>query len=133
MMTNDIRGWMGPTFSWRLFYGWRKTPKKLNQGNWFDRRSKPGPLGERQWCYPRKQRCGDRAAYYFRVGSYEYGDWNIYITDYWSCTQILLIQNIYINRNIKIKNVGKLLFRIKKENFRVLELGNSFVIFIYNT
>ena len=28
------------------------TQKNLNQENWPERGSNPGPLGERQWCYP---------------------------------------------------------------------------------
>ena len=34
-------------------HGTTKNPgKNLNQENWSDRGSNPGPLGERQWCYP---------------------------------------------------------------------------------
>ena len=48
MMANDIRGWLGPKFSWHVSYGWEKTRKKFNQENWPDRGSNPGSLCERQ-------------------------------------------------------------------------------------
>ena len=49
MIASDIRGWMGPRFSWYLSYGWGKAPeKKFNQENWPNRGSNTGPLGERQ-------------------------------------------------------------------------------------
>ena len=35
-----------------MSYGWGKNPEKLNQENWPDRGSNPGPLGERQRSYP---------------------------------------------------------------------------------
>ena len=51
MMANDTRGWMGPSF--RFVLQLRKNPRKsLNQENWPDRESNPGPLGERKRCYP---------------------------------------------------------------------------------
>ena len=32
MMANDIRGWMGPKFSWHSSYGWGKIPQKPQPG-----------------------------------------------------------------------------------------------------
>ena len=52
MMANDVRGLMGPKFSWHVSYNWGKPRKKLNQENWTDRGLNPGQLGERQRCYP---------------------------------------------------------------------------------
>ena len=51
MIANDIRGWMGPKFSWHLSYGWGKTPKNLTQETCPDRESNPGPLHDRCACY----------------------------------------------------------------------------------
>ena len=52
MMTNDIRGWMGPNYPDICLTVEKKFRKSLNQENWDNRESNPGPLGERQGCYP---------------------------------------------------------------------------------
>ena len=52
MMFNDIRGSLWPTSSWHLCYGWGKPPENPTRKTWPGRGSNPGPLGERQWCYP---------------------------------------------------------------------------------
>ena len=53
MMANNIQGRMEPKFSRHLSYGWGNTSEKsLNQGNWPDRGSNPGLLGDGKRCYP---------------------------------------------------------------------------------
>ena len=49
LMPNDIRELMTPKFFPSFVLQLRKTP---NQENWPERGSNPGPLGERQRCYP---------------------------------------------------------------------------------
>ena len=51
-MANDIKGWMGPKFPQHMSYSWERSPGKLQSGilNWTGK--DPGPLGDRQRCYP---------------------------------------------------------------------------------
>ena len=56
MTVSDIRGWMGLSFPDICLTVEEKPQKNLNLENGPDRVSKPGPLSERQRCYPRPQR-----------------------------------------------------------------------------